>query len=148
MSVRARHRSGGPAAVVRGVRSAIRQQIEATNAAWESGNILADSPLRDVADSFHAVQYAPWYEGGWWSGDRAAWVAGTEAAAAAAGPGHRWEALAVRVVPRSDDEAMASYVVRLSLPDPARPPASAFFLETWRHDGSRWLLVRHTAEKA
>jgi hypothetical protein len=118
------------------------------NDAWASGSVAADSPLRDVTEDFQGVQHAPWYENGRWSGDRAAWLAGTEAAAAAAGPGHRWDALAPRVIPRSDDEAIASYVVRLSWPDPARPPAVACFLETWRRDGSRWLLARHTAEKA
>lgn len=144
----ARCRPGKRPLVEQAVRSTIRRHIAALDDAWASGQLAADSPLRDVSEAFRGVQYAPWYPGGSWSGDRASWIAGTAAGAAGAGPGHRWEVGPISVVARSDDEAMASYSVRLHWPDAARPVATAFFLETWRRDGARWLLARHTAEKA
>lgn len=129
------------------IEAVIREQIAATTETWRTGRL---SPRLDVlTDDFQATQYAPWYEGGAWSGDRQAWLDGTaEAAKNYAGQGIRWEVSDIVVLPRSPEEAAVMYQVWHIWPEADRPPARALFLETWVKRDGRWLLRRHTAEKA
>lgn len=128
----------------------IETLFDDTNRMWADGAIAEDSAVRHVEDGLTAVQYAPHYDGGKWgctSGHD--WVEGTAAAAASGrGQGWAWTLHDLNVLPRSEDEAIASYRVVHTWGASERPPAQAFFLETWRRgsDG-RWRLARHTAEK-
>jgi hypothetical protein len=137
-------------ATAREVRAAIEGLVEDTNAMWASGEVAERSSVRHVVDDLVAVQYAPHYEGGvWQAGSGREWVAGTaEAAASLRGQGCTWTVHDVNVLPRSEDECIASYRVVHAWGDAERRPAQAFFLETWRRgvDGT-WRLARHTAEK-
>jgi hypothetical protein len=104
--------------------------------------------VNDVAADVTAVQYAPHYPDGVWRADSGAELlaATAQAAAAVAGQGCHWILEDLQVLARSADEAMAMYRIVHRWGD-GRPPAQAFFLETWRREGGRWVLARHTAEK-
>ena len=120
------------------------------NRMWASGTIAEDSVLRDVEEDLVASQYAPHFEGGVWratSGEE--WLAGTaEAGAFGCGQGWSWSHQDLTVLPRSDDECVATYRIVHSWGDADRKPAQAIFLETWRRgDDGCWRLARHTAEK-
>jgi hypothetical protein len=136
------------AGVVAEVSAAVHEQVAATNRMWESGVIEPGSALRDVAADLTAVQHSPRFaDGVWRAGSGAEWLDGTaEAAAFLAGQGCRWTLHDLRVLARSADEAVAGYRIVHEWAD-ARPAAQALFLETWRRDGARWVLARHTAEK-
>lgn len=128
----------------------IERLVRDTNRMWDEGALAPDSSVRDVTDDLTAVQYAPHYDDGvWTAGSGAEWVEGTaQAAAAVQGQGCTWSLHDLRVLARAEDEAIASYRVVHRWGDAARPPAQAFFLETWRRgDDGRWRLARHTAEK-
>lgn len=128
----------------------IERLVRDTNRAWAEGSIAQDSSVRLVADDLTAVQYAPHYgDGVWTAGSGREWVESTgEAAAALRGQGCTWSMHDLHVLVRSDEEAIASYRIVHHWGDGERPPAQAFFLETWRRGGDGgWRLARHTAEK-
>jgi hypothetical protein len=138
------------ASVARELSRVVEDLVGATNRMWHDGVISEDSTIRDVEDGFTGVQYAPHYENGEWRASSGSeWLEGnSQAAAASQGQGWSWTLHDLRVLPRSGQEAVASYRIVHSWGDDDRRPAEAFFLETWRRgsDG-RWRLARHTAEK-
>jgi hypothetical protein len=134
----------------REVRAAVENLVADTNKMWTTGEIAEGSSVRHVVEDLVAVQYAPHYDGGVWrAGSGREWVDGTaEAAAALHGQGCTWTVHDVHVLPRSEDECIASYRIVHAWGDAERRPAQAFFLETWRRgDDGTWRLARHTAEK-
>lgn len=138
------------ASVAQELARVIEDTVRDTNRMWAEGRIAPGSSLRQVEEGLRAVQYAPHYEDGEWrasSGEE--WLEGTsQAAAASRGQGWSWTVHDLHVLPRSDEEAVASYRVVHTWGQSERRPAEAFFLETWRRgaDGC-WRLARHTAEK-
>jgi hypothetical protein len=138
------------ALIVKEVTRAVESAVEGHNRAWAEGVIAENSALHLVEEALFAVQYAPHYENGVWQvTSGAAWVEGTaEAAAALRGQGCTWTLHDLHLLPRGEDECIASYRIVHTWGDPGRRPAQAFFLETWHRDGEgRWRLARHTAEK-
>lgn len=128
----------------------IKGVVRDHNRMWSEGALAPDSSIRHVTDDLTAVQYAPHYDDGVWTARSGAeWVDGSaQAAAAMRGQGCTWSLHDLGVLARGEDEAIASYRVVHHWGAPDRPPAQAFFLETWRRDAAGcWRLARHTAEK-
>ena len=137
--------------VIAEVSAVLRRHVEDTNRMWATGEIASDSAIRDVEPGLSAVQWSPKYETGVWRVESGSeWIDDTaDAGRQLAGQGCRWELTDLVVLPRGDHEAAASYRVVHHWGDPARPPAQALFLETWRRgEDGRWRLARHAAEKA
>lgn len=140
------HGAGGAAAAtVHELHALLQRWADEQNRLWRGEVLPPDAVTHALAEGFAAVQWAPWYEGQCWRGDAAAWLEGTRQAAADGAP-VQWTVDVLRVLPRSDDEAVACYEVRVARDGCAF--AASIFLETWRREQQRWRLVRHTAEKA
>jgi hypothetical protein len=138
------------ASVVQEVTRVIAGVVRDHNRMWADGFISEDSALLYVEEGLTAVQYAPHFENGVWrAGSADDWLHGTtQAAEASRGQGWAWSMHDLQVLPRSDQEAVASYRIVHIWGDTDRPPAQAMFLETWRRGGDGcWRLARHTAEK-
>lgn len=132
------------------LRGVLEKLLSDTNTMWRTGVIAEDSVVRDVEKDLVARQYSPRFNDGvWQAGSGEAWLAGTaEAAAALVGRGCAWSMHDLRLLPRGEDECVASYRIVHAWGDYSAPPAQAVFLETWRLGGDgRWRLARHTAEK-
>jgi ketosteroid isomerase-like protein len=128
----------------------ISRLVRDTNQMWAEGVVDQRSAVRLVEPDLVATQYATHFtDGVWTAGSGAEWLDGTEEAARALkGRGCVWSAQDLHVLPRGDDEAIASYRIVHHWGDGDREPSQAFFLETWRRgDDGQWRLSRHTAEK-
>lgn len=124
----------------------LERRIAAVNRQWATGEY--DPQAEPVAEDFQGVQYAPWYEGETFAADRAGWIEGSRAAAAAGkGKDWHWTVRDAAFYPRSVDETIAVYTVVHRFGREPVPPGEAVFLETWVRLGGRWHLRRHTAEK-
>lgn len=135
--------------VEQALRATIEAWVDEQNRLWRGEALPGDAVSFAVTEDFRAQQFAPWYDGGVWHGDRAAWIDGTLDAArsvASGGPPWTWTVRDLQLLIRSTDEAVACYRVDLWRGD--RDRGSSIFLETWRFVGGRWTLFRHTAEKA
>ena len=139
-----------PAAPAHPLVDVIARLVLDTNRMWAEGDIAEGSTVRLVIPDLVATQYAPHYANGVWTARSGTeWLESTaEAARALKGRGCTWSAHDLHVLPRGDDEAIASYRIVHHWGEADREPAQAFFLETWRRgaDG-QWRLARHTAEK-
>lgn len=131
------------------VRTVIEELVRETAEHWRTGIVPPGAHALRVTDDLTATQYAPWYPGGRWVGDRASWIEGTvRAAEAPEARRYVWTLGWVEILRRSADEVVAVYQLCARFADAPERGADAVFMETWiRRDGA-WRLMRHTAEKA
>ncbi|GMV88071.1 MAG: hypothetical protein AMXMBFR81_10020 [Chthonomonas sp.] len=130
------------------LRREIELRFEAQSAGLRAGSLPNDSPAFRIADDFEGAQFADHFPGGVFRGGKDQWIEGTRQAYRQMSPVFdRWAIHGLRVLPRSEREAVASYEVWIIPKDEAKPIPKALFLETYRLTRDGWLLVRHHAEK-